>query len=88
MVKDYLLASNSGGALIVEPRFRFRKLSRRFVKFVDEYGEDKSSLSCSPFVLDSLDAFKMLVLCVLLSAASFEYRPFPIDELSCKSCPL
>lgn len=53
----YLLASNPGAALIVEPKLRFRKLSKRFVKFVDEYGEDKSSLSFSPFVLASLDAF-------------------------------
>lgn len=84
------LVSNNGGALIVEPKFRFRKLSKRFVKFVDENGEDKSSLSCSPFVLASLDpdAFSMLALCVLLSVASFEYRLLAIGKLSCASWPL
>lgn len=88
LLSVHLLASKCGGAFIVEPKLRFRRLSKRFVKFVDEYGEDKSSLSCSPFVLDSLDAFNALVLCELLSAASFEYRLFPIDEFSCASWPL
>lgn len=62
LTKHYLLASNIGGAFIVEPRFRFRKLSKRFVKFVDECDDDKSSLSCSPFVLDSIDALCKLLL--------------------------
>lgn len=55
------------------------------MKFVDEYGEDKSSLSFSPFVLASLDAFNGLVLCKLLSAVSFEYRLLFIGELSTAS---
>lgn len=81
----YSLLSNNVGALIVEPKLRFRKLSKRFVKFVDANGELKSSLSCSPFVLDSLDAdtdaFRTLALCVLLSAASFESWPLYTVEL-------
>lgn len=81
----YLLVSNSVGALIVEPKLRFRKLSKRFVKFDDENGEVKSSLSCSPFVLDSLDAdadaFRTLALCVLLSPASFESWPLKTVEV-------
>lgn len=73
---------------MVVPKLRFRKLSKRFVKLVDEYGDDKSSLSVSPFVLASLDAFNAFVLCELLSVASFEYRLLLIDELSCASWPL
>lgn len=55
------------------------------MKFVDENGEVKSSLSCSPFVLDSLDAdadaFRTLALCVLLSPASFESWPLYTVEV-------
>lgn len=71
----------------MDPKLRFRKLSSRFVKLVDEYGEDRSS-SLSPFVLPSVEAFNAFVLCELFSAVSFEYRLLLIDELSCTSWPL
>lgn len=87
---ENILESIIGGAFKVEPKFRFRRLSKRFVKFVDAYGDDRSLLSCSPFVLDSLDAdaWSTLLLWVLLSAASVEYRLFDSGEASCESWPL